>query len=818
MNHNGLGAPHSDEEQGQLIIEGLHLQKLLNVAYPHVGGTSLPIKNVFTDPANARIRSDASWLVNTLPDGSNEQYGLSLIYWPNALSKIVWDEQAANYLRRTGHSIRKLQRTSFYDPIVASKQVSIFKDALLALLPPGALIEPEAPFMRVFLRDALAHQTRGNLPSDFYDQPVTAWMQPWSVFRWEGLSLTSEKSIADAVQRHKPLSGPSICKISDTYLDQCPSLIKFLFEVLRLAYDNPGHGWTHYGLAWTKAGLVFNYELAAMSLIETKSREKGYLKQFGLHNLKDTLYQWRDPAYLLSKTPLTRLPALGEIIFPPNKGARSYIDNAIRPHALLFEGADPLSCTLKSCHDSEHTYLFPLAKKYKKTLIAYAQALFDLSTRRDQALKAPVVTTPKTTTYKAPAEGLLLSPNKHTARALALQAPLRTPARRAKADLPKTYRASFEARHLSSTLEPPPGFEHTPFDIDICTYRGNYYFGFSQQIHDTFPEVNLAELYDNNPNTRRMRWTQDVYQEHIWHGHLNKVSGGDNKRALNVVDFTLPTVNEHLNRVRVLQGKCFLNPELFRPGGVASTLLRMIVERRPYVSAEMHDHVQVFLNFWQWIYEPLVGVKMGMYVEEFAYPIGQETTHCPEDAQLLTLYQRLNFVIDKAEHCLDGRVCQLDYLESDESTKRSPRSKWANSYDDFLAWHVDAHEIPLLAKSPEEGGMGVRLDRMERAFYISQRWMPWRRKMGVYKQLKKLPFPEGGYSRPDMDKVLAFAKEHFRPPYTTYDPYAPYLKVCEELQPRPFRREPEPEPEENQEQEQLEDDAPSAHAPAASTE
>lgn len=710
---NGLGE----------FIDPSHIKKLLSYIVP-IGGFGYSTSQEVTSPhVGEAVQGKGFWLIRAPETESIDESGWYCIHWPRLLLRLAWMESSSGYLRRTGHHVRLLQNMRLPELERAHNQISALKAGLLATLPPGSLLTAENSFF---------HQLVGSFVGldehEYFDNsPIRASLGPWSLFRWGALARKTENSFETAANRHDVLCPWSICKVDNEVLSACPEVIRVLLSVLRLARGSDGRGWQRWGLAWVKAGLIFNYQIAISSILEDPRLSSELLPN---GNVGECMGRWAGEAHLHGKPALRDLPKLGDIA-RSDVSAQAYMSRALAPYKMLFQDIDPNISANAVYHDNEYRFLFPIKKDGSVDLLSYVKQLIHLSdTKNNQPI------------YKA-------------------NAPIRI---RSKREVEKdvklihrTYRVCFNAYNLGCTLPPPvEGVTVLPFQLDMVPYKGEYYFSYPDVLETRCPELSLEKVYKPVANETRLQWFRN--SEHILDCKvLSPAERNQQIQRVNCADviYTLP--KQALPYVHNVQNRRFFHPAVFAPGGIGYAVMDAVSVSRPEMTEEILQYMAVLKNLWAWVYDPTPGFTQGKYAEEFVYPLGRDTNHCPEDLRLTTSVKRFQFIVDKALHALDEPVA---YLPAHTGDRHAPRSKKANSYDQFLLWYVAHHELALLPWI---------LDKKEQAEYITKRWMPWRRWVSAMTMLHN-PYPAKTkrYDRPKLEDVFEYANETFGLPFTQY--------------------------------------------------
>lgn len=709
-----------------LHIDGSHVINLLSydlVPGPHAYDT---LQNVLEKSKLGLTGREGVWVIRANESKDTDEYGWVCINWPLYLHRLPWHHQTAPYLRSTGHGISHMRQRPLKALDEAYTQIDDLKAGLLHALPPGALLEADNPFFRQLVRAfLLPHQ--GN---EFNSDPLEAYSRNWSFFRFGALSTTSEKSLTAITSKYSPLSPVSISKIDDELLRQCPDFIRALVAAFIRGRSSEGKGWQKWGLAWTKAGLVFNYQIAMFSLEQDFSKFTTLFPGYDRGSVP-LVGAWFDPAYLQSRPNLRGIPPLGSIA-RGDLPSRHYARQVTEPYRILFQDPDSSVADNHVFHDCDYRMLFTIKHGDKMNLLKYFKQLITLSENKLSGEDVYAINTrAHVVPIKPPPEG---------------------------GPVFETHRVAFNALNLGSLQELPHAkATHIPFSMTWVPYRNTHYVTYPDSLIELLPVLNNPELYKHERRVCSFQWVDDDYG--AWQLRLHKASAttpGHSPRT-NAFDLELK-FDRHCNpRVYKPQGQLFLHPQLFSKVDTC-TLFRFLdtcVKSFPDPESDKYealkDGVSVLKNFWLWIYDAERGYREGKYSEEFVYPLGQETTHCPQNLVLNNTVKRMQFIVDKALHANEPHVAFAPGTE---------RSKKANSYDHFLFWYVAHHEI---------ANMPWKLDKIEQAQYITKRWMPWRRVLSAKNHLVN-PYPvhPKKFEHPHIEEVFMYANENFGTAFTQF--------------------------------------------------
>lgn len=707
------------------FIDGSHLKRLLTYLYATGPGRLITLDDLAEVRQRGLTGNEGIWLIRAKETFNDDEYGWVCINWPLLLWRLPHHYQAGPYLRSVGFSIREMQFRTLPELQGAYAQIEECKAALLQTLPPGSLLEADNPFFRQLVELYLPADQR----STYEEDPLSAHMQSWSCFRFGALSRSTEKSVESLLSSYSPLNPMSIGKVDGELLAQCPDIIRALVAVFDRARASGGKGWQKWGLAWVKGGLIFNHQLAMFSL---EAEHDTFMRLFPSHNRgsSDLVGKWSETGYLQAKPFLKGLPPLGTIA-ANGKVAVDYAHKTTRPYKMLFQDTDPAIASNAPFHNSEQQVFFPIRRKDKDTLLTYFKQLVTLSQN------------------KLAGEDVY---NIDTRAINALPSP-----RSEKPDSHETFRVGFNAYNLGSTEEPPN--EHVtvmPYTMNMVPYRSYHYFSYPDQLTNLLPVLNSPKLYDPKHDSHQFQWS---LTEHGWHLHrLDARERNAKTKRVNSFHHALAYSDLGTPPVYKPKGALFLHPMLFGASNPIFELLDTCVSTYPEPNSPRHaqiiNQVEVFKNFWGWIYTPSAGIKQGKYSEEFVYPLGLETSHCPEDLRLDTSVKRMQFIVDKALHANDDHVA----FQLGKGSRNDPRSKKPNSYDNFIFWYAAHHEIAKLPWS---------LDQMEQAQYITKRWMPWRRVHSAKTHMSN-PYPvqPKKFEHPHIEEVFMHANENFGKAFT----------------------------------------------------
>jgi len=707
------------------FIDGSHLPRLLSYMYATGPGRLTTLNDIAEVRQRGLTGSEGIWLIRANESFNDDEYGWVCINWPLLLWRLPHHYQAAPYLRSMGYAIREMQHRRLQDLEVAKDQIMAFKAALLQTLPPGSFLEADNPFFRQLVELYLPADSLRHYDND----PFSAHTTNWSCFRFGALARTAEKSVESLLSKHSPLTPVSISKIDADLLHQCPDVIKALVHVFKRARASGGQGWQKWGLAWTKLGLVFNYRLAMFSF---EADHDTFTDMFPEHQRgsSDLVARWSDPTYLHATSRLRGIPPLGRIV-SNGRSAVDYAHTATRPYKMLFQDTDPTVVNNATFHNDDMQMLFTIRPQDKDTLLTYFKQLVTLSENKIQGESVYNIDT----------------------RAInALPAP-----RSEEPAIYKTYRVGFNAYNLGSTEEPPnERVTVMPYTMTIVPYRGYHYFGYPTQLTELLPALNNPKLYDPKYTTHQFQWDN---LEHGWQLHwLSARERSVKVKRVNSFHHETLYKDQGTPAAYKPKGELFLNPMLFGASNPVFDLLDTCVATYPEPHSPRHaqliNQVAVFKNFWGWIPKPSEGYTQGKYSEEFVYPLGLETTHCPPELRLDSAVKRMQFIVDKALHANDPHVA----FQLNKGSRNDPRSKKPNSYDNFLFWYVAHHEIARLP---------WHLDQMEQATYITKRWMLWRRVHSAKAHLvNPYPVQPKKFEHPHIEEVFMYANENFGTAFT----------------------------------------------------
>jgi len=707
------------------FISGSHLPRLLSYMYAVGPGRLTTLKDIAEARQRGLTGNEGIWLIRANESFNDDEYGWVCINWPLFLWRLPHHYQAAPYLRTMGYAIREMQHKRLQDLEGAYAQFAEFRAALLQTLPPGSLLEADNHFFRQLVELYLPAEDRRQYGND----PLSAHTASWSCFRFGALARTAERSVESLLSKHSPLSPVSISKIDSELLNQCPDVIRALVKIFNRARASGGKGWQKWGLAWTKAGLVFNYRLAMFSL---EADHDTFINLFPDHTRgsSDIVARWSDPTYLQSTSRLRGIPPLGNIA-ANGRAAVDYAHTATRPYKLLFQDTDPTVVSNIPFHDDDMQMRFTIRPQDKDNILTYfkqlvtlsenkiqGESIYNIDTRTDNALPAPRSNEPA---------------------------------------IHKTYRVGFNAYSLGSTEDPPnERVTVMPHTVTIVPYRGYHYFSYPTELTALLPVLNDPKLYDTQYQAHQFQW-EDL--EHGWQLYRLSARGPKVKR---VNAFNHELIYKDLDSPLVYKpkGALFVNPMLFSAANPIFALLDACVERYPDPRSTRHaqliNQVAVFKNFWGWVSKPSEGYKQGKYSEEFVYPLGIETTHCPQALRLDSPVKRMAFIVDKALHINEPHAA----FNLGKGSRNDLRSKKPNSYDHFLFWYVAHHEVANLP---------WKLDKIEQAQYITKRWMPWRRMLSAKNHLVD-PYPvhPKKFEHPHIEEVFMYANENFGTAFTQY--------------------------------------------------
>jgi hypothetical protein len=700
------------------------------------------------------ITPSGLWLVRADDELNSDEYGWVCVHWPSYIKRVVWHADTFAYLRNKGCSVRGLQKMCLQDFEEVQDVIDSYKAVLLRALPPGCLLEADNPFFRQIV-EMLVKPEHLN---DFYDSDLSAFTNSWSFFRFGVLSRPHGRTkysnrLSHLLNTYSSVSDQLICQALENAPEGTPTLVLTLLTALRKARYSDGKGWQKWGIAWTRAGLVFNYRQAVRTISTDNDLYDSLFK--GLS--RDPSADWLDPTYLLQRPP-RRLPRLG-VIGRTDARARSYIFEATSSYYPLFQDKDHDITARRSMHGTDFQILFPISEgNFGENILSYIQTLayYRMATspfaelnedERIQELKQ------KKKLDKG--ERAVLKDEKFEIAKVARVS--KKPLKEVKPRERITYVTGFNGYNLGCTLPAPTDLPVYPFNIAMVEYKGENYFSIPDDLAKAFPELLSGEFYDKDIQQATLIWIDSPS-----HGWMPKVL---TKKHENMGTYLASHFAEielsHFEIKRKPYGHCaervtYLHPSVFRPDGEFNAVAEGIINHRPELNPDHVNLLTTFQTLWQWVYDLPSVIAQGKVSEEFMYNVGRETVHCPEKRLLNSATKRLQYIIDKAIHSRDERVCDL----APSHDRSAPRSKQLNSYDDFALWYSANHEIAELP---------WKLDEVQQATYVCKRWLPWRRPPGLITHLVK-PHKQGTqpFASNQMPQLLAYAQKTFGPAFTEY--------------------------------------------------
>lgn len=704
--------------------------------------TPVTLAHVVDELVNEGRHSEGLWLVREGSSQNTDENGWVCLHWPTYMKHVLGHHDTYGYLRNRGCSVRGLQKIALQGFEGIEKAVEAYKLALSRALPPGCFLAADNPFFRRLV----SLKVPVDQYSAFTDSPLSAYSSDWSFIRFgvlaERLNIHGRHGrLHELLVRYEAVSDLLIGKALKNAPADTPILVMALLHALENARYCDDQAWQKWGIAWIREGLVFNYQQAVKTI---RLDPALYRKVFGkAESAEDPSAEWLDPSYITQRPP-PGLPSLGVISRTDTVGIKT-IHKATAPYEILFQDSDP---EIQSRADSQHTdfQIFFKISKIKpagvKDILGYIEAL---AAYNDEP--AVQITSHTAKTAKTPVQRKVRTPTE--------------PAAPVKESERAIYAVGFNGYSLGCTLPQPTDLPVYPVSLGMVEYAGGPYFAIPDSLIHAYPELDNEIFYDRKITEATMVWR--LGKTEAWDSAVyaarTKIGG-----AYNNVQFAEVTLN-HVDTGRAplmhnCRGKRYLNPIVFRPGGEFDTVAAAILEYRPVANAEHADHAVILATFqtlWHWVYDIRSVIAQGKVTGEFMYTVGLETTHCPPDKRLDVPIKRLQYIIDKAHHSRDERVCDL-VPTHDQSVSRS---KKMNSYDDFVMWYATHHEIAELP---------WRLHPLQQAEYICKRWLPWRRPPGLVKHLIT-PHKEGKTTFAplvQMPQLLAYAQDTFGPSFTEY--------------------------------------------------
>lgn len=707
-------------------IPKVHLLDLLSYVLPPGPPHVQTVADIDKAGPNSALHRRGIWVLGDPMCKHNEEYGWVCIHWPTLLHRLAWNEKTVGHLSARGFSVRSLQQTPLRALERRQGYLDELKGHLAGSLPPGAVLEADNTMFQHLVGLFVS-------PEDFsrYDNsPLRDSLGPWTFFRFSALSKSSLKTFRKALHSYSPVGKQLLSNLDEGVVDQCPNMINVLLTCFTQARLDPGYGWQKWGLAWTKAGLVFNYGLALIALMD-KPKIYAHLFADGSY---DPSGNWQDPAYLNDTPPFKTLPRLGEIV-RVDASAQNYMGRATEPYKYLFQDSNRYIQDLEPYHGLEHRVLFPIKGK-GHNLFTYLQELRRISVGGEEVLKEVRPSRPRQSKVKN-------------------QAALLDPRKTAISNAPKTYLVQHDAQMLA-TLRAEPW----TFKCDMIEYRKEYFFSLPSDLTDAFPELLETRFFDSKYNQHVLIWQPSPEVEAWQHAfiHPNKLLDGTHRK--NYVNISFKTKDFHIARknarniprVHKVGDAVYFHHSAFRPDGEIFHLLNVIQKNKPGLLQDERDMAAVLQTFWTWLYDPMKGLNEGRFAGEFACTLGREVLNVSKDNILNTFNKRLNYIAGKAKHSRDPHVGLMQDTDL--------RSREMNSYDDFVLWHVTSYEFPQLQWQFNKDGQ---------AEYIIRRWLPWRRKSGILNHIPRSQIavvPQRYHPAPPWSSILEEAQTLFGPSYS----------------------------------------------------
>jgi hypothetical protein len=671
------------------------------------------------------------WLIREGDYLNTDELGWVCIHWPSYLKRVVWHNDTFAYLRNKGCSVRGLQKMSLQDFEGATETLESYKAVLSRALPPGCLLEADNPFFNRLVGMLVQPEHYGF----FTENALRTSLGPWSFFRFGALAerLNNHGAVgrfSHLLERYSPLKDLLIGKAIKNAPEGTPTLVLTLLHALENARHCGGAAWQKWGIAWIKDGLAFNYRQAIRTI---SLDDLLYRKLFGSPHA-DPAAEWLDPAYLLQRAPGI-LPRLGAISRTDPHG-RAEVRKATDAYESLFQDTDPDVQARQSDHSTDFQIFFPInAHKASgtKDIISYIEHL----TNYNDVYAAPI----HLNTHAVKAKEKLAADKPK---------PAKIPDR-------AVYVVGFNGYNLGCSLPQPTDLPVYPFNMCMVEYKGENYFSFPENLIEAYPELIDVNFYNKDiPSAtliwrpgKEVAWDPFVYAQGP--KSINAYAGAHFAEIeLAHLDIKRKPLYCNYNKVR------YFHNSVFRKDGEVDTVISAILEHRPESNPDHVNLLTTFQTLWHWVYDVRRVIAQGKVSEEFMYNVGLDTKHCPEKRRLATPNRRLQYIIDKAIHSRDARVCDL----APSHDRSAPRSKQLNSYDDFALWYSANHEIAELP---------WKLDEVQQATYVCKRWLPWRRPPGLITHLVK-PHKQGtqAFASNQMPQLLAYAQKTFGPAFTEY--------------------------------------------------
>jgi len=711
--------------------------------------TPVTLAHVVQELVNEGRHSEGLWLIRDGISQNTDENGWLCLHWPTYMKHVIGHHDTYGHLRNRGCSVRGLQKMALQGFEGIEKAIESYKLALSRALPPGCFLAADNPFFRrlVGLRIPVEQF------SAFADSPLTAYLRDWSFIRFgalaERMNIHGRNGrLHEFLKRYEAVSDLLIGKALKNAPADTPILVIALLTALENARYCDEQTWQKWGIAWIREGLAFNYQQAVKTI---RLDPALYRKVFGKAvSAEDPSADWLDPSYLTHRPP-PGLPSLGVISRTDREGKR-IIHKATAPYEILFQDPDPEIQARASSQYTEFQIFFKISKIKPagvKDILGYIEALAAYNDEPAIQLKSH---TDKTIAKIAKATKAPVQRKLRTTEEPA--APVKEPER-------AIYAVGFNGYSLGCTLPQPTDLPIYPMSFGMVEYAGGHYFAIPDSLIQAYPELDNATFYDRKITEATIVWR--LGNTEAWDSYVYAVPPKMGS-AYNNVHFAEVTLN-HVDAGRAplfhnCRGRRYLNPTVFRQGGEFDTVVAGILEHRPIANAKHAEHAVILATFqtlWHWVYDIRSVIAQGKVSEEFMYTVGLETNHCPTDKRLDTPTKRLQYIIDKASHSRDERVCDL-VPTHDQSVSRS---KKMNTYDDFVMWYATHHEIAELP---------WRLHPLQQAEYICKRWLPWRRPPGLVKHLIP-PYKEGKTTFAplvQMPHLLAYAHDTFGVAFTEY--------------------------------------------------
>ena len=657
-------------------------------------------------------------------DNSNpsDKNGWIVIHYPTLVRKVLQNPTLPAHLVPTAEKLKEVSTTLLDDTeLLFSLERSWRQHMLTQWFPPGASVWSDATTFRSLLTPVLEHLIAEQI-QDVSDLNPDEWLvaRPGELMTWG-------KSVFP-FDVFKPFRNLPMFALPDIK-DGIPNYITLLLFALARSRLS-GKGYEDWGVGWIDEGLYFNHYRAFQAM----RRDKSLSEMFPGDDFEDYLGPWSTPAYFERYPKYSALPRLSIISSSAEEmGAR--LHTMLAPYSRIH-GDSTGSFQYIPQWSTEHARIFNINPNRNDTLNRYLKDLHQISAATlGSAEKKPGFFRPKERSVN-----FLVRRNMESASAQEIQN-----------DAPNRF-----SRYRDYNVFTVNAFELGWFDkptddanfvMGIMKTHGTYYMSPPTIFLETFPELMDGTLFERSGRTEDMHMVDTSTYTY----NLSVVKRLKFNRKIPYL-FKAHKMN-------------YLHPLMFDPSdGEFWQVVSMITDTYRDVRGKNYaSMLAAFKSFCMWLFQPY---QIDKNVENPTMFVGSElqylsdpTSDCP--VQLKTLDDRLGFFWDKAIKLKEKHVA----FEDDSTLKHGARREYSprlGPYDQWCLWYCASHELPSL---------GVKLNDIQQAEYITKRWLPWRRIAGIRLKLHRVQYqfdfrgPTPPY-KDSIDNLVEKANEKFGRSYS----------------------------------------------------